>query len=72
MRTPRWRQRLESALQAQAPNHPDARVSLTFEVIYGHAFKPLPKVRMAAQTAVGVEDFRALARSARVRSGRVP
>ena len=80
LRTPRWRQRLEAALRAQAQSQPqsqsqsrpDTRVALTFEIIYGHAYKPLPKVRMAAHTAVSAEDLRTLARSARSRSGSAP
>ncbi len=36
LRTPRWRQRLHDALLARAV---DGRIALTFEVVYGHAFK---------------------------------
>ena len=37
---------------------PDGRLSLTFEVIYGHALKPKPRVRVSALSAVSVEDMR--------------
>ena len=38
----------------------DGRLQLTFEVIYGHAIKPLPRVPMAAQSAVSLGDMRAI------------
>ena len=38
----------------------DGRLQLTFEVIYGHAIKPLPRVPMAAQSAVSLGDMRAM------------
>jgi malonyl-CoA O-methyltransferase len=38
----------------------EGRLQLTFEVIYGHAIKPLPRVPMAAQSAVSLGDMRAM------------
>jgi malonyl-CoA O-methyltransferase len=35
-------------------------VLLEFEVVYGHAFKPVPRARMAAQTEVGLDDMKAM------------
>jgi malonyl-CoA O-methyltransferase len=61
--TPRWRQRLTQLLQAGAGR--DGRVALTLEVVYGHAFKPAPRPRLAAQTAVPLDDMRAMVRAAR-------
>ncbi|AMO22796.1 methyltransferase domain-containing protein [Ramlibacter solisilvae] len=43
----------------------DGRLSLTFEIIYGHALKPPPKVRLAGESAVSVQDLQALLRSGR-------
>ncbi|WP_298927999.1 biotin synthase [uncultured Ramlibacter sp.] len=54
-----WHARLEAQL-AQALRGPDGRLTLTFEVIYGHALKPAPRVKMAAQSAVSLRDMRAL------------
>ncbi len=68
LRTPGWRRRLELALEEAGRTRADAKVALTFEVIYGHAFKPPPKVPVAAHTSVALEDMRALARGARRRS----
>ena len=58
LRTPRWRDRLLDELGA----HRDAqgRVVLEFEVVYGHAFKPVPRARVAAQTQVGLDDMKAM------------
>jgi len=63
LRTPRWRQELMSALHGLAERN--GRIALEFEIVYGHAFKPLPKAKMAAQTLVPLEDLRAMARRPR-------
>ena len=34
--------------------------SLTFEIIYGHALKPLPRARMGPESAVPLADLRAM------------
>ena len=61
LRTPRWRERLCALLAARAT--PDGRVALDFEVVYGHAFRPAPRPRLAAQTQVPLDDMRAMVRS---------
>lgn len=66
LRTPRWRRRLAEALEVDAG--PDGRPGLAFEVVYGHAFRAAPRPRVAAETAVAVDDLRAMARSSRPRS----
>jgi malonyl-CoA O-methyltransferase len=43
----------------------DGRLALTFEIIYGHALKPLPTVRVAGESALSVKDLQALLRSGR-------
>jgi malonyl-CoA O-methyltransferase len=43
----------------------DGRLALTFEIIYGHALKPVPKVRVSGESAVSVQDMQALLRSGR-------
>ena len=62
LRTPRWRARLERELMALASPQPDgsSRLALTFELIYGHAIKPPPRPKVAAETAVSLEDMRAM------------
>jgi malonyl-CoA O-methyltransferase len=63
LRTPRWRRRLLDALNATAGA--DGRVALEFEIVYGHAFRPPPRPRMAARTEVPLDDLRAMARARR-------
>jgi malonyl-CoA O-methyltransferase len=63
LRTPRWRDRLSSELAALAG--PNGRIAMSFEIIYGHAFKPAPRVRMSGETVVPVDDLRAMARAHR-------
>jgi malonyl-CoA O-methyltransferase len=60
LRTPRWRDRLCAALRETADA--DGRVHMRFELVYGHAFKPPPRVRVAEETRVSVEDLKTMAR----------
>ena len=64
-RSRHWRSRLCAAIEAGLPRDPDGRLVLTFEIIYGHAFKPVPKVRMGPSIAVPMEDMRAMLRGRR-------
>jgi malonyl-CoA O-methyltransferase len=66
LRTPRWRRRLAEALEAAAGA--DGRPRLAFEVVYGHAFRAAPRPRVAAETAVAVDDMRAMVRASRHRT----
>jgi len=63
LRTPRWRSRLLGALRERAAA--DGRIGLEFELVYGHAFNPPPRARLAGETRVAVEDLRTMARSGR-------
>jgi len=63
LRTPRWRNALLDALARTADT--DGRISLTFELVYGHAFKPAPRPRLAEHTSVTLDDMRAMVRSGR-------
>ncbi|MBX3634388.1 MAG: biotin synthase [Rubrivivax sp.] len=62
LRTPRWRRRLAQALQQQAAG-PDGRVRLSFEVVYGHAFRPLARPRVQAETRLPLDELRAMVRA---------
>lgn len=53
-----WKARLDRELERL--RGPDGRLALTFEVIYGHALKPAPRVKLSAQSAVSLRDMRAL------------
>ncbi|TWO70385.1 methyltransferase domain-containing protein [Caenimonas sedimenti] len=59
-----WRQRLEAAL-SEGLRGEDGRLHLTFEVIYGHALKPVPRARVSEQSAVSLRDMRAMLQSDR-------
>lgn len=64
LRTPRWRDRwIEAAARELAG--PDGRPRLSFEIVYGHAFVAPPRVAVAAETRVGVEELRRMARAGR-------
>jgi len=56
LRTPRWRQRLVAALGARAA---DGRPRLSFELVYGHAFKAAPRTLVQAEAKVSLEEMRA-------------
>lgn len=63
LRTPRWRDRLQSELRTLAGS--DGRLRLGFEIAYGHAFKALPRARPGEPTRVSLDDMRALVKSRR-------
>ncbi len=60
-----WRQRLERALAESLARAQEAgRLGMTFEIIYGHALKPAPRLTVSAQSTVSLQDMRqALARN---------
>lgn len=56
-----WPHRLEDALAAGlAARGQDGRLALSFEIIYGHALKPAPRVKLSAESAVSLGDMRAM------------
>ena len=57
LRGRRWRSTLGAALE-HALRGPDGRLELTFEVVYGHAFKPQPKLTVSSETRVTLEEMR--------------
>jgi malonyl-CoA O-methyltransferase len=63
LRTPRWRARLEAALAERAGA--DGRIGLEFEIVYGHAFNPPPRLRVADETRVSAEQLQRMARAGR-------
>ena len=67
LRTRHWRQRLIGALDAGLPRDAGGRLQLTVEVVYGHAFKapPRPPKGLAGETAVAVDEMRAMLRASR-------
>jgi malonyl-CoA O-methyltransferase len=62
LRTPRWRQRLCDALREHAADK-DGRIALGFEIVYGHAFNPPPRFKVAGQTEVSLDEMRTLVKN---------
>lgn len=70
LRTPRWRDRLLSRLMELASSRPDGRIGLSFEVAYGHAFKPAPRVPIQPEVSLDLQAMRAMLQvPARVQPG---
>ncbi len=67
LRTPRWLRRLHAALQTLADAQ--GRLPLSFEVVYGHAFKAAPKVPVRSESTVSLQAMRDLVRRARTTDG---
>lgn len=66
LRTGLWRERLLAALrQGLADPGQGGRLSASFEVIYGHAFKPAPRFKAQAQTNIAFESLRQALRPVR-------
>lgn len=61
LRTPAWRRRLLDLI-ARHLGRPDGRIGLTVEVIYGHAMKPEPRVALAPEARVSLDDMRRMVR----------
>jgi malonyl-CoA O-methyltransferase len=62
LRGARWKQRLLDGMGASL-RQPDGRLALTFEIIYGHALKPAPKMPISDRSAVSLDDMRAMLHS---------
>ena len=59
-----WREQLYKALEQRLiDGSGSGQLSLTFEIIYGHAFKPAPRVRVSSSSAVSLNDMRAMLRN---------
>jgi malonyl-CoA O-methyltransferase len=66
LRTPRWQRTLERELWSL--QNADGKLALSFEVAYGHAFKPAPRLRADQPATVSLADMRAMLKSWRARS----
>jgi malonyl-CoA O-methyltransferase len=43
----------------------DGRVALEFEIVYGHAFNPPPRLAVAGETRLSAADLQRMARTGR-------
>lgn len=73
LRGRRWQKRLQSSLAVLASRSGDTsapgRLSLTFEIIYGHAMKPAPRARVASETQLPLQDLKAMLAKRPTREG---
>ena len=53
-----WLAKFHDGLARQATQTPDGRLQLSFEVIYGHAFKPPARLGVAPETRVSLDEMR--------------
>lgn len=59
-----WLVRLEAAIEehlrlpAERPGDATGLLGLSFEVIYGHAIKPAPRVKVSPRAEIGLEDMK--------------
>lgn len=60
-----WRRELEQAIDQGLPRSEDGRLLLTFEVIYGHAFKAAPRPQRGDSQSVSMDEMRAMLRDRR-------
>lgn len=60
-----WKVRLLQAMQSL--KNSQGHIELTFEVIYGHAFKPAPRLKVSAESAISMRDMRAMLRQSKPR-----
>ncbi len=60
-----WHGQLLSQLGQLAKADGEGQLRLTFEIVYGHAFKAVPRLAVAAQTSVPLDAMRAALRKGR-------
>jgi malonyl-CoA O-methyltransferase len=58
-----WHGQLLSQLGQLAKVDSDGQLRLTFEIVYGHAFKAPPRIAVAPETSVSLEAMRAALRN---------
>jgi len=57
-----WQARWLEALRTHGARDRDGRWLLTFEVVYGHALKPLPRAKVQAHSQIDLHDLRQMLR----------
>jgi malonyl-CoA O-methyltransferase len=68
LRGRRWHEQLKQVLMTLARPDKDGRLTLSFEIVYGHALKPAPRVPVSDQTAIGLDQMRQML----LRGSRIP
>jgi malonyl-CoA O-methyltransferase len=62
LRGRQWRQQLMQALMGLARPEEGGRLSLSFEIVYGHALKPRARAKVASETEIGLDQMRQMLR----------
>ena len=62
LRGKHWHQALLQALETGLPRTADGQLQVTVEVIYGHAFRGMPKVKLAEASSISMQDMRTMLR----------
>lgn len=63
-----WHERLVQALSRHlAPDPQGGGLALSFEIIYGHALKAAPRLKVSAQSAVSLQDMQTMLQGSRAR-----
>ena len=65
LRSRAWGQRYREAIAQSLARADDGRLQLTFEIVYGHAFKPLPRMKVGEASAISLDDMRSMLRTPR-------
>jgi malonyl-CoA O-methyltransferase len=60
-----WLKQLHAVLLSMAKPDQDGRLALTFEVVYGHALKPQPRLKVASESQIGLDDMRQMLKQPR-------
>ena len=60
-----WLKQLHTVLLSLAKPAEDGRLALTFEVVYGHALKPQPRLKVASESQIGLDDMRQMLKQPR-------
>ena len=63
LRGRRWHEQLKQVLLSLARPEEGGRLTLSFEVVYGHALKPSPRVPVSTQATFGLDQMRQMLRS---------
>ena len=61
-----WKSQLLQSLEGLRSGSHGDRLPLTFEIIYGHALKAAPKVKVSGQSVVSEQDLRSMLKATRV------
>jgi malonyl-CoA O-methyltransferase len=71
LRGKNWYQDFQKAILSLAQNDAEGRLVLTFEVVYGHALKPQPRIKVDSQSRIGLDDMRQMLRNPQKKSNQV-